>query len=107
MLDKVPSSNPFDLPMPAEGAYVWHLKIIVVVVGIDSVSREYESNIVADFASDKKKKVTSYSERAPLRGYIYNPYSHCSHSSYLIQLCITCLIWILIYCPFYIGYFRK
>jgi hypothetical protein len=45
-----------DLPVPAEGAYVWHLEVIVVAVGIDPVSREYETGPVADSASIKKKK---------------------------------------------------
>jgi hypothetical protein len=54
MYDEVSSSNPPDLPMPAEGAYVWHLEVIVVAVGIDPVSREYETNPVADSASIKK-----------------------------------------------------
>jgi hypothetical protein len=56
MYDEVSSSNPPDLPMPAEGAYVWHLEVIVVAVGIDPVSREYETGPVADSASIKKKK---------------------------------------------------
>jgi hypothetical protein len=43
MFNEVPSSNPPDLPVPAEGAYVWHLEVIVVVVGINPVSREYET----------------------------------------------------------------
>jgi hypothetical protein len=44
MFDEVLSSNPPDLPMLAEGAYVWHLEVIVVVVGIDPVSHEYETS---------------------------------------------------------------
>jgi hypothetical protein len=56
MYDEVSSSNPPDLPMPAEGAYVWHLEVIVVAVGIDPVSREYETGPVVDSASIKKKK---------------------------------------------------
>jgi hypothetical protein len=56
MYDEVSSSNPPDLPVPAEGAYVWHLEVIVVAVGIDHVSREYETGPVADSASIKKKK---------------------------------------------------
>jgi hypothetical protein len=56
MFDEVPSSNPPDLPMPAEGAYVWHVEVIVVAVGIDPVSREYETDPVADFASHKINK---------------------------------------------------
>jgi hypothetical protein len=45
--------------VPAEGAYVWHLEVIVVAVGIDPVSREYETGTgpVADSASIKKKKI--------------------------------------------------
>jgi hypothetical protein len=43
MFDEVLSSNPPDLPVPMEGAYVWHLEVIVVAVGIDPVSREYET----------------------------------------------------------------
>ena len=58
MFDEVPSSNPLDLPMPTEGEYVWHLEVIVVVVRIDPVSREYETSPVADSASIKKKEVT-------------------------------------------------
>jgi hypothetical protein len=42
MFNEVASSNPPDLPMLAEEAYVWHLKVIVVVVGIDLMSREYK-----------------------------------------------------------------
>jgi hypothetical protein len=57
MYDEVSSSNPPDLPMPAEGAYVWHLEVIVVAVGIDPVSREYETGPVADSASIKKKSI--------------------------------------------------
>jgi hypothetical protein len=56
MYDEVSSSNPPDLPVPVEGAYVWHLEVIVVAVGIDPVSREYETGPVADSASIKKKK---------------------------------------------------
>jgi hypothetical protein len=56
MYDEVSCSNPLDLPVPAEGAYVWHLEVIVVAVGIDPVSREYETDPVADSASIKKKK---------------------------------------------------
>jgi hypothetical protein len=56
MFDEVPSSNPPDLPVPAEGAYVWKLEVIVVAVGIDLVSREYETGPVADSASHKNKK---------------------------------------------------
>jgi hypothetical protein len=56
MYDEVSSSNPPDLPMPAEGAYVWHLEVIVVAVGIDPVSREYETGPVADSASINLKK---------------------------------------------------
>ena len=55
MFDEVPSSNPPDLPVPAEGAYVWHLEVIVVAVGIDLVSHEYEIGPVVDFDSHKKK----------------------------------------------------
>jgi hypothetical protein len=54
MYDEVSSSNPPDLPVPEEGAYVWHLEVIVVAVGIDPVSREYETGPVADSASIKK-----------------------------------------------------
>jgi hypothetical protein len=55
MYDEVSSSNPPDLPVPVEGAYVWHLEVIVVEVGIDPVSHEYETGPVADSASIKKK----------------------------------------------------
>lgn len=55
MFNEVPSSNPPDLPVPAEGAYVWPLEVIVVVVGIDPMSSKYETGPVADFASYKKK----------------------------------------------------
>ena len=57
MFDEVPSSNPPNLPVPAEGAYVWHLEVIVVAVGIDPVSRKYETGPVADSASIKKNKI--------------------------------------------------
>jgi hypothetical protein len=50
MFDEVPSSNPLDLPMLAEEAYVWHLEVIVVAVGIDPVSHEYETGPVVDSA---------------------------------------------------------
>ena len=60
MYDEVSSSNPPDLPVPAEGAYVWHLEVIVVAVGIDPVSREYETGPVADSASIKKKEKEKY-----------------------------------------------
>jgi hypothetical protein len=56
MFNEVPSSNPPDLPVPTEGAYVWHLEVIVVAVGIDLVSREYETGPVVDSASHKGKK---------------------------------------------------
>jgi hypothetical protein len=56
MYDEVSSSNPPNLPVPAEGEYVWHLEVIVVAVGIDPVSREYETGPVAYSASKKKKK---------------------------------------------------
>jgi len=62
MYDEVSSSNPPDLPVPTEGAYVWHLEVIVVAVGIDPVSREYETGPVADSASIKKKKKTLIKE---------------------------------------------
>jgi hypothetical protein len=55
MFDKVPSLNPPDLPMPTEGAYVWHLEVIVVVVEINPVSREYKIGLVVDSARYKKK----------------------------------------------------
>jgi hypothetical protein len=51
MYYEVSSSNPPDLSVPAEGAYAWHLEVIVVAVGIDPVSREYETGPVADSAS--------------------------------------------------------
>ena len=54
--DEVSSSNPPDLPMPVEGEYIWHLEVIVVVVGIDPVSCEYETGPVVDSASIKIKK---------------------------------------------------
>jgi len=56
MYDEVSSSNPPDLLVSAEGAYVWHLEVIVVAVGIDPVSREYETGPVVDSASIKKNK---------------------------------------------------
>jgi hypothetical protein len=68
MYDEVSSSNPPDLPVPAEGAYVWHLEVIVVAayvwhlevivvaVGIDPVSCEYETGPVVDSANIKKYK---------------------------------------------------
>jgi hypothetical protein len=43
MFDEVLSSNPPDLPMPAEGEYVWNLEVIVVAVIIDPMSCEYET----------------------------------------------------------------
>ena len=58
MFDEASSSNPPDLPVPAEGAYVWHLEVIVVAVGIDPVSREYETGPVVDSTSHTKKKKT-------------------------------------------------
>jgi len=42
MFNEVISSNPPDLLIPVEGAYVWNLEVIVVVVRIDPVSHEYE-----------------------------------------------------------------
>ena len=54
MYDEVSSSNPPDLLVPAEGAYVWQLEVIVVAVGIDPVSREYEIGPIVDSASIKK-----------------------------------------------------
>jgi hypothetical protein len=57
MFDEDPSSNTLDLPMSVEGAYVWHLEVIVVAVRIDHVSRMYETNPVVDSASDKKKTI--------------------------------------------------
>jgi hypothetical protein len=56
MFNEVPSSNPPDLPMPVEGAYIWHLEVIVVVVEIDPVSCEYETDPVFDSPSQKKTK---------------------------------------------------
>jgi hypothetical protein len=55
MFDDVPSSNLLDLPVPAEGAYVWHLDFIVVVIRIDPVSRKYETGLVIDSAKYLKK----------------------------------------------------
>jgi hypothetical protein len=46
MFDEVPSSNPPDLLVPAEGAYVWHPKVIGVVVRIDHMSCEYKTKSV-------------------------------------------------------------
>jgi hypothetical protein len=40
MYDEVSSSNLPDLPVLAEGAYVWHLEVIVVAVGIDPVHKK-------------------------------------------------------------------
>jgi hypothetical protein len=54
MFDEVPSSNPPDLPMHVEREYVWHLEVLVVAIGIDLVSREYETDTVVDSSSDKK-----------------------------------------------------
>jgi hypothetical protein len=56
MFDEVPSSNTPDLPVLAEGAYVWHLEVIMVAVKIAPVSREYETGPVTDSTSQKKKK---------------------------------------------------
>ena len=58
MYDEVSSSNPPDLPVPAEGAYVWHLEVIVVAVGIDPVSREYENRELSIPPTTTKKNVT-------------------------------------------------
>jgi hypothetical protein len=44
MFDEVSSSNPLDLPMHVEGEYIWNLEVIVVAVGIDPVSCEYETD---------------------------------------------------------------
>jgi hypothetical protein len=54
MLDEVLSSDNLYLPIPAEGAYVWNLEVIVVVVRIDHMSCKYEPNLVVDFVADKK-----------------------------------------------------
>jgi hypothetical protein len=67
MYDEVSSSNPPNLPMPVEGEYVWHLEVIVVVVVIDPVSREYETGPVADSASRKKKKKRKQRSKHPRR----------------------------------------
>ena len=56
MYDEVSSSNPPDLPVPEEGAYVWNLEVIVVAVEIDPLSREYETDPVVDSASTKINK---------------------------------------------------
>jgi hypothetical protein len=55
MFHEVQSSNPLDLPVPGEGAYTWHMEVIVVEVIINPVSREYDTNPVVDFTSDKKE----------------------------------------------------
>jgi hypothetical protein len=57
MFVEVPSSNPPDLPVSAEEAYVWHLEVIVVAVGIDALSCEYETGPVVDSARYTKKKM--------------------------------------------------
>jgi hypothetical protein len=54
MFDEVSSSNPPNLPVFVEGVYVWHLEVIVVAVGIDPVSREYETGLVANSTSYQK-----------------------------------------------------
>jgi hypothetical protein len=56
MFDKVLSSNSPNLPVPAEGEYIWHLEVIVVAVGIDPVSCEYETDPVVESSRYKKNK---------------------------------------------------
>jgi hypothetical protein len=53
MFNEVLSSNHLDLLVPTEGAYVWHLEVILVVVRIGPVSREYKTTPVVNSASDK------------------------------------------------------
>jgi hypothetical protein len=53
MFDEVWSSNPPDLPLLVEGTYIWNLEVIVVVVGIDPMSREYETGPIVDSAKYK------------------------------------------------------
>jgi hypothetical protein len=60
MFDEAASSNPIDLPVPREGEFIWHLKVIVVAVKIDPMSREYETDPVVDSASHKKNTLSTY-----------------------------------------------
>ena len=52
MFDQVMSSNWSDLPMLAEGEYVWYLEVIVLAVRIDHMSHEYKTDPVVDSSND-------------------------------------------------------
>jgi hypothetical protein len=52
MFNEALSSNLSDLPVLVEGAYVWHLEVIVVVVEIDLMSREYDIGPIVDSTSN-------------------------------------------------------
>jgi hypothetical protein len=54
MFNEVLSSNPPDLHVPVEGAYIWHLEVIVAAIIIDPMSCEYETGPVADSARYQK-----------------------------------------------------
>jgi hypothetical protein len=56
MYDEVSSSNPPDLPVPAEGAYVWHLEVIVVAVRNRPHVTRVRDRPSCRFRQHKKKK---------------------------------------------------
>jgi hypothetical protein len=90
MYDEVSSSNPPNLPVPAEGAYVWHLEVIVVAVGIDPVSREYETGPVADSTSIIKKKKNNNNFKYGHESYV--TVKRKMSSRYQIQIIISLLL---------------